>query len=439
MKIKRFFAPDMRRAIQQVRSEHGPDAFILSSATVEGGVELISAVDYDEALISQLVSTGGGAGGNANARGGTGADIDPGSEPEQAPASRAERTKSAGTHDTAEGEAHAATPPRRAAAGPGRPTIEWSQDPALRRLQGELDGLKAMLREQFTQLSWADLKTFDPERAALLRRVSGLGLNPALAERLARDIRNPRDAAAAWRDVVMGMARRLRVANEDPLDGGGILALVGPTGVGKTTTIAKLAARHCLRHGADSLGLITTDSFRIGAQRQLDAYGAILGVPVHRANTGAELKEKVRELRDRRLVLVDTAGLAPRDCRVVASLQQLDSCPPLRRYLVLPANMQEAVMRQAIDSFGGASLAGVVLTKTDEAAGLGAAVSALIESSLPVTWVSGGQRVPEDLSVARAVHLVRWAMEWREEASAEHGLLAGAVGARLSAVEVARA
>ncbi|MCC5866872.1 MAG: flagellar biosynthesis protein FlhF [Gammaproteobacteria bacterium] len=404
MKIKRFFAPDMRRAIQQVRQAHGPDAVILSSNSVDGGVEIVSALDYDPELLSGML----------------GRQMTAASSPEVAGASPAEPMKAvartAAQGIDSEVGADRTSEPAVAAAGvreKRKPApvleIEWTKDPALQAMQLELTAMKGMLNEQFARLSWADLRAFRPARAILLRRVSALGLDESLANSLVGEIAHPDDRSQAWREVMLGLARRLKVAKTDPLDQGGVLALVGPTGVGKTTTIAKLAARHCLRHGSDSLALISTDNFRVGAQRQLDAYGAILGVPVRRADNAEDLSRQLAELRDRRLVLIDTAGMAPRDCRLADSLGRLSDVEGLKRVLVLPANMQLQVMRDAVRFFGGEALAGVALTKLDECPGLGAAVSALIESGLPALWLSEGQRVPEDLKLARVIHLLGWA------------------------------
>jgi len=365
MKIKRFFAPDMRRAIAQVRSEHGADAVILSSQMVDGGVEIISAVDYDQGLVSQIKR-----------------QTDLHGEGAPAPAAMAVNPV---------------------------PASEWSPDPALEALQRELTAMKQMLKEQFAHLAWADMKTFDPERALLRRRVLGLGFESELVDALVDEACQLSDPEDRWRGVLRGIARRVAVLESDPIDTGGVLALVGPTGVGKTTTVAKLAARHCLRHGPEALALISTDNYRVGAQRQLEVFGAILGVPVRRAESPAALAELLREQSHRRLVLVDTAGLAPRDCRITESMGALAEIAGLRKFLVLPANMQASVMRDAVQAFGGPDLAGVALTKLDEANGLGVALSVLFDAGLPVAWLSEGQRVPEDLRLARPMHLLGWA------------------------------
>ncbi len=452
MNIKRFIAPDMRRAIQQVRSEHGPDAVILSSRSTDGGVEIIAAVDYDQDLLARMLpglaggtgatgATGGaGVSGARRSKAGEGAaagdeDLDgrdgavaaAGTHPADAPdapdapdaAGGAGATGAAGGAGTAESVVEAA-PEEKARVDAAREEAgrvdagrvdagRVDATPALAAMQSELKLLKGMLREQFSRLTWADLNTFDPERALLQRKVEALDLSPALVEALVSEAEHREEPARAWRDVVFGLGRRLQVLREDPLDHGGVFALVGPTGVGKTTTIAKLAARHCLRYGADSLALITLDNYRVGAQRQLDAFGAILGVPVRRAQTAQALETLLDDVADRRLVLIDTAGLAPADPRLEDCLEQLECAAGIQRYLVLAATMQAGVMRDAAERFGVGGLAGIVLTKLDEVRGLGPALSVLIETGLPVAWLSEGQRVPEDLRLARVAYLLKWA------------------------------
>jgi flagellar biosynthesis protein FlhF len=390
MRIKRFLAPDMRRAIQLVRQEHGPDALILSSRSVDGGIEIVSALDYDQSLFAEIAS--------------------------QSAADRAvvtEPISDVAIAEVAVDAQHEHIVAPSAALARADAIIETTavrnvggSAEQLKALHRELQFVKEMLREQFAHLAWADLKTFQPERAVLQRRVEGLGLEPGLVAALVDEAAANTDPGKAWRVVILGLARSIRVLPEDPIELGGIIALVGPTGVGKTTTIAKLAARHCLQHGPDSIALISTDNFRVGAQRQLDAYGVILGVPVRRADSPAALQTLLREQRHRRLILIDTAGLAPRDCRVAATLNSLDANPGIRTFVVLAANMQTPVMREAVRSFGGAKLAGAVLTKVDEANSIGGALSVVVEQNLPVAWVSEGQRVPEDLKLARQATLV---------------------------------
>lgn len=499
MKIRRFFAPDMRRAIQLVRTEHGADAVILSSRAVDGGMEIISAVDYDEELIAHMIqpsarakdgaaderSSDAAAGADAaapeahDATSGepvfdlsrAASDADRGHGGERSGGREARRKQSAGhvgKDETADAQAHVpaasrpsakpaearrspaaedraapdasrsassaaaaeqAEPARREAA-PDRGATEHAEhsnaneraakegaagmhggdNASIAALRNELTAMRSMLCRQLAQLHWADRRMLEPERALLASRVARLGLDPVLANELVAEIEDPGNDRA-WREVMYGLARRLDVPNDDPLDEGGVFALVGPTGVGKTTTIAKLAARHCLRHGRESLALISTDTLRIGAQRQLDAYGAILGVPVRQASGAAELKQLLGALADRRLVLIDTAGLSVRDRRLGDALGQLDADRRVRRLVVLAATMQPGVMDEAVGAFGGDQLSGAVLTKLDETDSLGPALSVLIRRKLTATWLSHGQRVPEDLRLARIIHLLRWALD----------------------------
>ena len=431
MRIKRFLAPDMRRAIQLVRQEHGPDALILSSRSVDGGIEIVSALDYDQSLVAEIA-------GQSAADRAVATEATPDAAATQAPIEALNETVVAAPPETRAPDVIAVVDPiieQREQQTPARVDFDFGEplqglQTDLRGVQGDLHGVqgnlhglqqelqfvKEMLREQFAHLAWADLKTFRPERAVLQRRVEGLGLEPELVEELVNDAAANTDPGKAWRAVLLSLARRIRVVPEDPVELGGIVALVGPTGVGKTTTIAKLAARHCLQHGPESIALISTDNFRVGAQRHLDAYGVILGVPIRRAESPAALRTLLHEQSHRRLILIDTAGLAPRDCRLAAALGSLHANPGIRTFVVLAANMQASVMRDSVRSFGAEKLAGAVLTKIDEANSIGGALSVVIDHNLPVAWVSEGQRVPEDLKLAREATLVATAVSGAIEA-----------------------
>jgi flagellar biosynthesis protein FlhF len=185
------------------------------------------------------------------------------------------------------------------------------------------------------------------------------------------------------------------------------VALVGPTGVGKTTTIAKIASRFVMRYGATELALITTDCYKIGAQEQLRTFADLIGVPVYVANTQGELYSLLDALNQKRLVLIDTAGMSQRDLQLS---QQLTSghlgADKVRNYLVLSAATQLNVMRDIVNSFGKVVLKGCILTKLDEALQLGNVITVLIESSLSMAYVSVGQKVPEDLQKVQPAELV---------------------------------
>jgi len=195
--------------------------------------------------------------------------------------------------------------------------------------------------------------------------------------------------------------------NEDVVEKGGVIALVGPTGVGKTTTIAKLAARYALRRGVRHAALISTDNYRVGAHEQLRTYGRLLDIPLRNALNKEELQSHLDDLVDKDLVLIDTAGMSQRDLRISEQLSVLkESKANIKVYLVLAATSQLSGLEETISVFRGINLDGCILTKLDEATSIGPALSAIIEQKLPLAYVSDGQRVPEDLHLARIDKLI---------------------------------
>jgi flagellar biosynthesis protein FlhF len=375
MKIKRFFAPDMRQAIRRVRETLGPDAVILSNKTVEGGVELVAAIDYHESAFATPPSA---------------------AAPEVAPPAA----------------------PRREAPQASRPArVEWSQDPAIVAMRREMQAMRRMMETELGGLAWRELGQRRPHTRELLRRLADLGLPVAMARALAEKAGEPDDLEQGWRKALYLLAGGLPVADADLLDTGGIVAVIGPTGVGKTTTIAKLAARFVMRHGARHLALLSTDQFRIGAREQLHTYGRILNVPVRSAGSVEELEAALSAFADRRLVLIDTAGVGPRDVRLSEQLAMLRvGDRTVRRYLTLAANTERTALEHAVKAFSEVPCDACVLTKVDESGRLGGALATLISHRLPIAYVADGQRVPEDLHLARAHALVTRAAQLVESA-----------------------
>jgi len=248
-----------------------------------------------------------------------------------------------------------------------------------------------------------------PARVEMRAQLERAGFGETLAGKLAGglpDDYGPRESQA-WLRTVLG--KNLACAAQGMIERGGIYALVGPTGVGKTTTVAKLAARCVVKHGPQSLGLVTTDSYRIGAFDQLRIYGRILGVPVHAASDEAELGAALESLKGRRLVLIDTVGIGQRDARMRGHLASL-ARPGVQQVLVLSASSQPEVLDEAAGAFRGRGLAGAVLTKLDEAVKVGGALGTLIRHRLPLFAVATGQRVPEDLHPANGPVLIERAL-----------------------------
>jgi flagellar biosynthesis protein FlhF len=379
MKVKRFFAPDMRQAIRLVREAQGADAVILSNRNVDGGVEIISAVGYDESLLENRGF-------------------------ETAPETTAVPSAAANEIDTSAERAERAPAANKA--------VNWSQDPAIVTMKEEIRQLRGLLENQLAHLAWGDLDRREPLYTNVMRRLHNMELNTSLIEQLSAPAVHARDEAHAWQLALAELSNTVPVADNDLLDQGGIFALVGSTGVGKTTSIAKLAARYALRHGQRHVALVTTDSYRIGAHEQLMTYGRLLGIPVQVASDHNELRSTLNSLADKRLVLIDTAGMSQRDVRLTEQFTTLlDSGIPIRTLLVLSATLHTSVLDETVRAFSAVPIEGAILTKLDEAASLGGVLSAVIKQRLPLVSIANGQRVPEDMHPARAQDLVQQAAQ----------------------------
>ena len=245
----------------------------------------------------------------------------------------------------------------------------------------------------------------------MAERLQEFGLGAELAGSLSRRHRAGR-LEDGWKQSLKMLATGVRTGREDWLDAGGIYALVGPTGSGKTTTIGKLAARYVLEHGPDSLALVTTDRYRVAAHEQLFVFGRILNVPVRVVDESHSLDDILDELSDRHLVLIDTAGLTSADRGYQEQLAELArSDHNIRTHLVVSATSQPRIMKSVWHCYKMANLAGCIMTKIDEALTLGEALGFVMETSLPVAWYTDGQKIPEDLQRAEAIPLVRLGVE----------------------------
>lgn len=422
MKIKRLCAPNIREAMRRLRDELGAEAVILSNRRVASGIEIVAAVDYDEQLVDGEEAGGAGTAGEGATPPGLARAY---ADPEAGQRSFAETVQNLVERRSQAGEparkaAAAAAKPVRAtppdkpeapapvrAAETGKPKVVWSQDPMLVEMQGQIRAMYGLLTQQLSGLAWGDLGRRQPQRADLLQRLLEYGFPPELCLRLADAVVDEPDLERAWDKSLALLSRGLSTTGDDILTHGGVVALVGPTGVGKTTTVAKLAARYALRHGPRRVALITTDSYRIGAFDQLRTFGMILDMPVRLAGTAEELGAALEDFADRELVLIDTAGMSQRDLRLTQQFALLDRAPGLKSYLVLTANAQTSALEEAVAAFAQPGLAGCILTKLDETSRLGGALAVVHDRELPLAYVGNGQRVPEDLQAARAEALVQ--------------------------------
>ncbi|HEY4067950.1 MAG TPA: flagellar biosynthesis protein FlhF, partial [Burkholderiaceae bacterium] len=273
-------------------------------------------------------------------------------------------------------------------------------------MMGELRSMKGLIEERFGALAFIEKLNRQPAQARLTQKLLDAGFSPALIRKIGDSLAADTPDEAAWAASVL--ERNLMTAEaEAPLeDQGGVYALVGATGVGKTTTTAKIAAAFAAKYGAANLGLITLDAYRIGAHEQLRAYGRILGVPVHTAHDRASLEDLLDLLAAKKMVLIDTAGMAQRDARTRELLEML-SHRSIKKLLVINAASQGETIEDVMISYLASACAGVVLSKMDEAVKLGPALDALIRHRVKVIGVANGQRVPEDwhrLSANALVH-----------------------------------
>lgn len=377
MKIKHYRAADMRTALRLVREAQGPDAVILSSRRISGGVEVVAAVDYD-------------------------VDVELPFTPEPA---RVAAEPTAGDY---------ATLAKRFVAHDRSEVNDLQAD-----VNEELRTLRRMLETQLATLAWNDLSRRAPIQTELLRQLTVLGLANDLAGELVSQLPQRMELAEAHRFALAMLARRIETVPERWMESGGAVAMVGPTGVGKTTLIAKLAARWVLRHGPRDVALVSTDCIRIGAQEQIHTLGRLLGVPAYSIDGAGELAELLDQLGERRLVLIDSAGLSQRDPRLADELTTLaNASDRLETSLVLSAASQAGAIEEALEKFAPAQPMTCNVTKLDEATSLGGTMSALIRAKLPLAYLSDGQQVPEDLSPARSHQLIARAVELSKKAGA---------------------
>ncbi|HDS1027865.1 TPA: flagellar biosynthesis protein FlhF, partial [Stenotrophomonas maltophilia] len=284
-------------------------------------------------------------------------------------------------------------------------TVVARDDAEIRQLRQEVAGMRQVIEREMNRFTDERLRGCQV-RATALDLMDEYGFDAGLARDVAMQIPLETEAHRG-RGLMLGLiSRKLPIAPVDPLEEGGVIALVGPTGAGKTTTIAKLASRFAEKHAPRDVALVTTDTMRIGAREQLYGYGRQLGIAVHEANSGTDLDQLLERLKDYKLVLIDTAGLGPRDRALAAQLQWLRAARQVRTLLVLPANTSFGDMDEVVRRFGAANLQGLVLSKLDETGRFGNALSVAVDHSLPITWVTDGQDVPEDLHRASAANLV---------------------------------
>jgi len=444
MKIKRFFATDIRQAMRMVKEELGPDAVIMSNRSVDGGVEIVAARDFDEQVIhknlkqqqqEELVAKRlkkydlpEFAGDNKPAHLVT-SSRKPGNETEN-PLKRnmdqylgyAEKVQLGRSNAQQISEKLKVVEKKPAwacengmrkpmAADTPKPQPKVTQDNFMEEIRKEMKDMRALLDAKLSTITHLPQADEQPVRQELLDRLADCGFSRNLGNKIANRLGSHKKIDTAWLKAQEMLARVVPVAEDQLLEHGGIAALVGSTGVGKTTTVAKLAAQFILKHGTRQIALITTDNYRIGAHEQINTYGKILDVPVRVAGNADELRQHIDSFSDRRLILIDTAGMSQRDLRLAEQLKTLQHGDlPIQSYLVMSATTQYKAALEIMDAFQLLEPQATILTKFDEAVSKATALSALIERRMPLSFVTDGQQVPEDIYVPDAEALIQQCM-----------------------------
>lgn len=399
MKMKRYTAPDMRQALKLVRDEQGADAVILASRRVEGRVEITVAIDEDPdpALAQGVAATA-------------------------AP----EGVVPAGFEALIAARGLAADPPRAApaplAAAPGA---------AGDAVNGELKTLRRMLETQLAALAWNDLTRRAPLATELLRELTEIGFAAEVSAQIADRLPPGLDFTGARRLAIARLADRVQVTGDRWCEHGGRVALVGSSGVGKSAAMARLAAGWVMRHGPQSLALVCADGQRFGAHEQTARLGRLLGAATFRVDDPGELPALLERLGDRRLVLIDTAGVGPRESSLDGLARGLQPVRGrLEIALTLAASAQAGTLSETVARFAPLRPDACILTRLDESASLGGALSVLIRAAIPIAYVSEGPGIPDDLRPARALDLVCMAVQLAERhgAVADEDLLARRFG-----------
>ncbi|QWT46282.1 flagellar biosynthesis protein FlhF [Azospira inquinata] len=423
MNVKKFIAASARDALRKVKETLGPDAIILSNRGVPGGVEIMAVASRDMAMIvptparhevaveDYKVSLAGVGRGTASA----------------APTMAPRRTMNSSPRENPMPQAAPTPAPAVTRAVPRPEPIPQVRRPVREEddippsvMMDEIRALRKIVEQHLAGFAWGEAARLEPVKTEMLRHMLDAGFSPQFSREMLLDLPHELDMpqALAWVKGAADRCLRTITSDSDVIDQGGVFALVGPTGVGKTTTTAKLAARCVVRHGASKLALVTTDGYRIGAHEQLRIYGRILGVSVHLVKDAADLHNTLEELSHKHMVLIDTMGMSQKDRLVSEQISMLvGSGGHVRRLLCLSATSRGDTLDDVINAYQGDDLAGCILTKVDEAASLATPLDAVMRHQLCLHYVSNGQRVPEDLHLPNRAYLLHRAFKDLPETS----------------------
>lgn len=442
MNVKKFVAPTAREALHKVKEILGPDAIILSNRGLPGGgVEIMAVASREMAAlapspvplkdVAPRVTTRPETVSSRPAATDDDYTVSLSSRPVGQTTPAASLASVARPAVVAPARAEREAPPAARPAPPlasrpmpridtpapePEPRAEAEVVPA--SVMAEIRALRQIVEQHLAGFAFGEAARSEPVKTEVLRQMLDSGFSPQLARDLLDGLPQDMDVrqAQTWAKSAADRALRTLGSDHDIIERGGVFALVGPTGVGKTTTTAKLAARCVLRHGAAKLALVTTDGYRIGAHEQLRIYGRILGVSVHLVKDGDDLRQTLAELSHKHMVLVDTMGMSQRDRMVTEQIGMLAECG-VQRLLLLNATARGDTMDDVVRAYNGPDLAGCILTKVDEAASLAPALDVVMRHQLKLHYISNGQRVPEDLHLPNRAYLLHRAFKDAPETS----------------------
>ena len=389
MKVRKFTATSSREALRKVKDALGADAVILSNRQVDGQVEIMA---MDDQTLTEM-------------------------SPHHSSANDVEQV----TKFTPKGMKPIHDDHFSSQSEPQKNEEQFISKNEMMTVMSEIRSMRGALESTMAEMSWSNTQKRSPQKAEILKEMLATGFSASLSRLLVEKLPENQMELNGLDWIKAVLARNISVISNESeiLEKGGVYALVGPTGVGKTTTTAKLAARCVMRHGPSKLALITTDAYRIGGYEQLRIYGKILGVMVHSVKDEADLKIALSELKNKHTVLIDTVGVSQRDKMVTEQVAMLSSTGvPVKRLLCLNATSNGETLSEVVRAYQGNGLSGCIITKLDEAATIGGVLDIAIRHKLQMYYVASGQRVPEDLHVANKQYLVDRAFKLKRETAA---------------------